>query len=209
MRIALLGATGMIGGAYLEQALADGHDVQALVRDPRSVRPAATLTVVSGDACDPGAVERVVEGSKVVVTAIGPRTNTPDAVTLLEETTTNVIAAMRVKRVTRVVFVAGAGLALPGERRSLGQRAISAFVKRVAKWVVTGKQRELTLYLASELDWTAMRPPRVVEGRPTSRFRLTYDRPHSLRVTSGDVAAAIASAIADPGTIRKAPYVSS
>lgn len=208
VRIAVLGATGTIGSAYVTLAIAEGHEVQALVRRADSVRPAPGLTVVVGDARDPSAVARVLGQSEAVVSAVGPRTNSPDAVALLEATATNVIAAMRAQGLTRVIFVAGAGLALPGERRSLGQRAVSALVRRLAKWVVAAKERELALYLESGLDWTAVRPPRVVGGAPTGRARLTHDRPGGLRVSSGDVAAAIAAALADPGTVRKAPYVS-
>lgn len=166
------------------------------------------LSVVSGDVRDRAAVDCVVAGCDLVVSAVGPRANAPLAVPLLEETATNVIRAMRAQSISRIIFVAGAGLALPGERRSLGQRTVSALVGRVAKWVVAAKERELMLYLESGLDWTALRPPRVRTGPPSGRAHLTYDRPSALRVTSGDVATAVALAIGDQGTIRKAPYVS-
>src|SRR5688572_2032163 len=122
MKIALLGATGTIGSAYLKRALADGHEVQALVRDAPSLKPARGLTVRIGDARDLDAVAGVVVDSDAVVSAVGPRTNTADAVALLGSTAANVIAAMRAHGVSRVVFIAGAGVALPGESRTFGQR---------------------------------------------------------------------------------------
>ena len=205
--IALLGASGTIGSAYLKRAIADGHEVRVLTRDASRVRASPGVTLIVGDAREPEAVARALAGCDVVVSAIGPRTNTPEAVPLLEATAANVIASMRAAAVSRVIFVAGAGLALPGERRTFGQRVVSAIVRRLAKWVVASKEREMTLYLASGLDWTALRPPRVVAGPPSGRVQLTYERPRALRVTSGDVAAAIAAVIADPTTIQKAPYV--
>ena len=209
VRIALLGASGAIGSAYLARAVADGHQVRALTRIAGRTAPAPGVSAIVGDARDPTAVVRTLADCDIVISAVGPRTNTPDAVKLLEETATNVIDAMRARGLSRVVFVAGAGLALPDERRTMGQRAVSAVVRRLAKWVVAGKQREMDLYLASGLDWTALRPPRVVQGPSTGRARLTHDRPRSLRVTSGDVADAIAAVIDDPTFVRKAPYVSS
>lgn len=208
MKVALLGATGTIGSAYLHRALADGHEVRALVRDRTSLETARGLTVLVGDARDLDAVASVVVGSDAVASAVGPCTNTAEAIALLAATATNVIAAMRAHGVARVVFVAGAGAALPGERRTLGQKAISALVRRAAKWVVAAKERELSLYLESAVDWTAIRPPRVVRGPPTGRARLAEDRPRGFRVSSGDVAASIVAALADASTIRKAPYVS-
>lgn len=207
MRVALLGATGRIGSAFLRRAIVDGHEVRALVRDVGAVRPAAGLMVVHGDARDPHAVANLVARADAVVSAVGPRANTPEAVALLEATAQNVIAAMHLAGVRRVIFIAGAGVALPGERRSVGQRLISALVRRLARWVVVSKERELALYLQSDLDWTAIRPPRVVEGPATGRAHIRSDRPGSYRVTSGDVAAVIAQVLADHTTIRQAPYV--
>src|SRR5688500_12924996 len=181
MKIALLGATGTIGSAYLQRALADGHEVHALLRDGTSLKPARGLTVRIGDARDPGAVAGVIADSDAVVSAVGPRTNTADAVALLGSTAANAIAAMRAHGVSRVVFIAGAGGALPGERRTLGQKVISALVRRAAKWVVAAKERELSLYLESAVDWTAIRPPRVVDGPPSGRAQLANDRPRGFR----------------------------
>ena len=171
------------------------------------MKPARGLTILIGDARDLDAVAGVVADSDAVVSAVGPRRNTADAVALLAATAMNVISAMRTHGVSRVVFVAGAGVALPGEHRTVGQKVISALVRRAAKWVVAAKERELSLYLESALDWTAIRPPRVVDGPPSGRARLASDRPRGFRVSSGDVAASIVAAIADPETIRSAPYV--
>lgn len=209
MRIALFGASGRIGAAVLTQALAQGHEVRLLARDPARLPRADRLEVVVGDARDGDAVARVVAGADAVVSAIGPHSNTPDAVALLDETARNIVSAMHAHGVKRVVFVAGAGLAIAGERRSLTQRTISGIVGLVARWVVAAKRRELAVFRESDLDWTAVRPPRVVPGAATGRARLTRDEPRGFRVTSGDVAVAILTALTDPDTIREAPYVSS
>lgn len=208
MKIALLGATGTIGSAYLDRALADGHEIRALVRDPSAVAGRPRLTLVPGDAREQDAVSRILSGADALVSAVGPRRNSADAVALLDAAAANVIASMRAHGLSRVVFVAGAGLAMPGESRTLGQRAISSIVRRLAKWVVAAKQRELERYLQSGLDWTALRPPRVVRGPASGSARLTYDRPRSFRVTSGDVAEGITAVLSNTDTIQKAPYIS-
>ena len=56
MHLALFGATGRVGGRLLEYALAEGHTVRALVRDPAKLVPRAGLTVLAGDVLDPAAV---------------------------------------------------------------------------------------------------------------------------------------------------------
>ncbi len=208
MRVALLGATGTIGSAVLRQAIASGHEVRALVRTAGSLVPVPGCSVVLGDARDLRAVSEVVAGSEAVISAIGPRANTPDAVALLELTARNAVTAMRANGVSRLVFVAGAGIALAGERRTPVQRVASFVVRRLAKWVVLSKEREMEIYLASGLSWTAMRPTRVIAGPATGFVRLG-DRPVGVRVTSGDFAEAILKVLADPAAEGTAPFVSS
>jgi putative NADH-flavin reductase len=207
MTTALLGATGLIGSAFLRRSLAHGARVRALIRDARTVVAHELLEVVVGDANDADVVARLVSGADAVVSALGPRANTRAAVDLLDQVARNVIAGMEASGVRRVVFVAGAGLALPGERRTLSQRVASGLVRRLARWVVAAKQRELDLYMRSALEWTALRPPRVVAGASSGRARLLLDGPRGFVVTSGDLADAIALALDDPRTIRRAPYV--
>ncbi|HUA31158.1 MAG TPA: NAD(P)H-binding protein [Streptosporangiaceae bacterium] len=78
MRLALLGATGGIGGHVLAWALDAGHTVHALARRPgapslAALSPAAGLAVTAGDALDAGAVAEVIAEADAVVSALGPR----------------------------------------------------------------------------------------------------------------------------------------
>ena len=73
MRIALLGATGGIGGHVLDWALDEGHAVHALARRPGALPLAAWLAVTAGDALDPVAVAEVIAEADAVVSALGPR----------------------------------------------------------------------------------------------------------------------------------------
>src|SRR5688572_17867225 len=151
---------------------------------------------------------RVVDGADAVIALVGPRRNTPDAVTLLESVADNVVRAMRAHRVTRLVFVAGAGVALPGERRTATQHVASAIVRRLARWVAEAKEHETEIYRGSGLDWTAVRPVRVRKGSATGRAKATLDPPRGVFVTSADLADVIVAVLADARTIRTAPYIS-
>jgi putative NADH-flavin reductase len=70
----VLGATGGSGRQVVTQALRQGHDVTAFVRDPRKMTsPDSRLRVVVGTATDEGAVARAVSGQDAVVRALGRR----------------------------------------------------------------------------------------------------------------------------------------
>ena len=63
MKLLVFGATGGTGRQTVEQALAQGHQVTAFVRQPTALTMQhPNLTVVQGDAQDKDAVRKVVPG---------------------------------------------------------------------------------------------------------------------------------------------------
>lgn len=72
MKIAIIGATRGIGLALTQQALADGQEVTALVRDPsRMTISNPDLHVIEGDAVNPDSIAKVVERQDVVCDCLG------------------------------------------------------------------------------------------------------------------------------------------
>ncbi|MFE3029980.1 NAD(P)-dependent oxidoreductase, partial [Nocardia tengchongensis] len=72
MNVAIFGATGTIGRHVVTQALAAGHQVTVLVRDPAKLTVThERLRAVTGDVLDPAAVERTVIGQDAVIVALG------------------------------------------------------------------------------------------------------------------------------------------
>src|ERR1700761_3602944 len=71
MRIAVLGATGQTGRQLVEQALARGHEVVALARDPGRVAAAPNLIVVAADVFQPATMAAALAGVDAVVSGLG------------------------------------------------------------------------------------------------------------------------------------------
>ena len=71
MRIALFGATGAVGGHFLNKALAAGHEVAALVRTPEKLSEHTNLSALRGDVTSPSDVAKVILGADVVVSCLG------------------------------------------------------------------------------------------------------------------------------------------
>ena len=64
MRIVLFGAAGNMGRRIAREALGRGHQITAVVRDPKSFQPYDDrLTVVKGDATDAESVAAVSAGA--------------------------------------------------------------------------------------------------------------------------------------------------
>lgn len=71
MKIALFGATGSVGGYFLNKALSAGHEVTALVRSPEKLSAQPNLRAVKGNVTDASDVHGVIGQADVVVSCLG------------------------------------------------------------------------------------------------------------------------------------------
>jgi putative NADH-flavin reductase len=74
MNLTIFGATGATGHCLAEQAIAAGHDVTAVVRDPArlTVPGHQRLTVVTANVMEPDSISPAMAGADAVLTALGP-----------------------------------------------------------------------------------------------------------------------------------------
>ncbi len=73
MKVLVLGGSGKTGSLVIEQALAKGHEVTALVRDASEFKQ-ENARVLIGDATKQEDVLKAVEGSDAVIDTIGGAT---------------------------------------------------------------------------------------------------------------------------------------
>lgn len=109
LTVAVLGATGNLGGHYAQQALAAGHRLRALARSMTKLTIAEQpeVTAIQGDATSPDDVARVVAGANVVVSCIGGDKHSQ----IMEATANNILsAAAQQPHPPRCIFVSSIGL---------------------------------------------------------------------------------------------------
>ncbi len=204
MKLTIFGATGATGTCLTEQALAAGHQVTAVVRDPaRMSVPAATgLRVVTADLMDPAAISESVADADAVLAAFGPRGTGPS--TVLREGTRSVIEAMHKEGTRRLIALSGSIVTDEGEgpalRYLVKPLARGTFMRHVAA-DMRGAEEEIR---ESGLDWTIVRPPRLTSGPASGSYRTAVDRnlPRGLTVSRADLAAYMLAIISDPATIH-------
>ncbi len=208
MKICVFGATGGIGRQVVTRALRAGHVVTALVRDPERFDHGGSVRVVPGELTDPHAVAGAIEGCDAVVWAVGPSSNTPDQPALFETAARILVDAMTRQGIRRLIALSGAGVTIRGENKPVSGRVASWLVRRAVRHVVEAKEREYRVFADSQLDWTLVRPPRVVDGDATGRASAAMQL-RGFRVTQGDVAEVMLRLLTDTRHVRAAPYVTS
>jgi putative NADH-flavin reductase len=208
VKLLVIGATGTIGLAVVNAALDRGHEVTAVVRSPEKLGDLRDrVRVIAGDLTDADVVAAAVAGHDAVISAIG---SSPDRAQLGVPATAmrNLLAGMSASGVRRVVGLAGGAVDVPGERKPLVGRIVTAFVRLMARNVVEAKQREFDVVRASDRDWTMVRPPNVVDGPPSGVAPVIGDRLSGFRITSGDLGIAMVELAGSSDWLSGAPYVS-
>lgn len=206
MKIAVIGATGRTGRPVVEELLRRGHGVAVLVRDPAKLSDvAARVEVHVGDSRSTADLDRLVAGADAVISTLGP---TAKEASLHAETATALIASMSAAGVARLVGVSGAGIDVPGDRKSLSARVISKAIQTLGGAVVKDKPAEYEVYAASDLDWTLVRPPRLVDGEATGRVEHDAHRStSSTKIVRADLAAFLVDVVEREFYVRQAPFV--
>jgi putative NADH-flavin reductase len=164
MKILLLGATGRTGRLVLAQAIERGHDVTALVRSAAKMGSFyPRLSIREGDPLSAPVLEQALPGHEAVISALGPVGRGP--MTVHADGARALTAAMG-KTIVRRLLVVSTGLCFEG----IG--LIPAFLRRfVFKNIVEDSRNMERCIEQSQLDWTIVRPPRLLDGAGRGKYR--------------------------------------
>lgn len=221
MKLTIIAATGGVGRELLEQAVAAGHDVTAVVRNPaRLSRPVRTVTADMA-AAEPAALEPAIAGADAVLSALGPHSNADAGIA--SQGAPAIVAAMRATDVRRIVAVSAAPVGIirtpsnpsppkhdPGDgffMRHLGARVASVTLGKV----MADLARMEDILARSGLDWTVVRPPRLT-GKPlTGSYRIAVGQNvrGGTSVPRADVAQFMLRVTGQPETIGQAIGIAS
>lgn len=147
-RVAITGATGFVGQALLDRAVADGYAVRALARKEQPHREGVQW--VHGDLGNTRALARLMQGAEAVIHVAGV-VNAPDHAGFEAGNvagTLTVVEAAKLAGVPRFVFVS----------------SLSARQPRLSAYGASKAKAE-KLVRASGLDWTIVRPPAIYGPR--------------------------------------------
>jgi putative NADH-flavin reductase len=213
MKLTILAATGGIGRHVLDQAVAAGHDVTAVVRNPDKLSDRIRVVKADLSAADPAALESALEGADAVLSGLGARTQADAGVAT--RGTRAVLAAMGTSGVRRIVVVSAAPIGTvaspdqpvppkhdPGD--GLLMRNLFGPLIKVALRRHYADLAEMEDALrASGLDWTAVRPPKLNDKPLTGTYRTALDQ--NIRggwaISRADVAHNMLSDLDRPETI--------
>lgn len=174
--VTLIGASGFVGTALLNELLARGHKVTAVVRNPEKINVSnPNLTIVKTDVSDTDALTEACKGKDAIISAYNPGWTNPH---IYEDTLRNyplILQAAKQSGVSRLLCVGGAGtlFCAPGLRvvdSGAIPDAIMGGVKSLGEFYLN------TLMNEKDIDWVFFSPAGTLEpGKRTGKFRLGKD----------------------------------
>ena len=208
MRVAVFGASGRTGRPLAEQALAAGHEVRALVRDPLKLQIGhGRLVVIRGNVLDTAKVDETVAGTDAVLSVLGQTKTSPKDVQT--RGTENIVAAMQKHGVRRLVSLTGAGVRDPRDEPKLVDRAITYLLKRLQPDVLEDGVRHAEAIKASGLEWVIVRGPRLTEGPRKGEYRVGMVGKNSgTQISRADLAEFMLGQLTTDAHLRQMPVVS-
>ncbi|MEO7768343.1 MAG: SDR family oxidoreductase [Ferruginibacter sp.] len=188
MKIIIFGATGMVGSQLVKQSLYKGFAVKAFGRNvfTEGLPEDEHLELVQGALFDAGQVYKAIQGCDAVLSSLGGDSSGGDVTRSLGMK--NIVAQMQKAGVKRVVTVGGMGL-LNADDDVL----VMDTPEYPAQFLPVSKEhlKALEFLKASDLEWTVVCPPDIIEAAPTGSFVTTADYPPTAnlnRINSGDLA---------------------
>lgn len=174
--VLLIGATGFVGSAVLNELLERGHKVTAVVRNAAKLPQNELLTAVEQDVSDVEAIAKLAEGKDAVISAYNPGWMNPEIEKLITENYPKILEAAKKSGIEHLLIVGGAGtlFCAPGLRlvdSSALPAEIMGGVRPLGDFYLN------TLTNEDSIDWVFFSPAGVLdeEGKKTGNYRLGKD----------------------------------
>lgn len=175
-KIVLIGASGFVGSAILNETLNRGIKVTAVVRKPEGIKISnPNVTVVKADVSDADKVAEICKGANAVISAYNPGWTNPDIYELTLKVYPQILAGVKKAGVKRLLIVGGAGtlFVAPG-LRVVDSGAIPTEIMGGVKSL--GEFYLNTLMNEDEIDWVFFSPAGSIEpGERTGKYRIGKD----------------------------------
>ena len=174
--VLLIGATGFVGSAVLNELVSRGHKVTTVVRNIEKLAKNDLVNAVKEDVANVDAIAKLAEGKDAIISAYNPGWTNPDIATLITENYPKILEAAKKSGVERLLIVGGAGtlFCAPGLRvvdSGAIPEEIMGGVRPLGDFYLN------TLMNENDIDWVFFSPAGVFdqEGKKTGNYRLGKD----------------------------------
>jgi nucleoside-diphosphate-sugar epimerase len=212
VKIVVFGANGPTGQILVEDALARDHAVRAITRHPAEfpLRHAG-LDVLHADVTDGSPLTGAIAGCDAVASVLGA-SYSRKPITVYSRGTRAIVSAMQEVGCRRLIVVSSGLTYPPGPGHGFFfDRIAHPLLRDVIGRTLYADMRAMEEYLRTvpDIDWTVMRPGRLVDGDVKRPYLKEPETPSRRYTTRRDLAKAILDDLDSGADVYKAVAVTS
>ena len=201
--IIVFGASGGTGLEVVEQALEAGHQVTAILRNP-DLFPIRheQLKIIKGDVLQPHTYEHTFYGKDIVISCLGTRDRKPT--TVYSEGMKNIMEAMKKVDLNRIICLSAGAVEISPKASFIMKFLVKNILQKLFKYSYADMLLMEKRLRESELNWTVIRPPRLLNGDKKGNYRTSLNEfiPNMSSLTRSDLADYIVRHLEDEKTYK-------
>lgn len=207
MNVLIFGATGKTGRFLISEGLKEGYRITAFIRNINGLTiKDNNLLLFQGSILNSKDIKEAMVGQDVVICVLGNKTSSAlwKSNTVISDGVRNIISEMKIQSVKRFLFVSSFGVV---EEIFLPEKLV---IRTVLKNIFAEIPKQEELVRHSGLDWTVVRPARLVDSRRTGKYKIGNILPIHLfsKISRADVADFLLKIIKDPNYIGRTVTIS-
>jgi putative NADH-flavin reductase len=202
MKLFILGATGKTGGVLVADAVPRGHRVTTFGRSAFSGPYKAQVLNLEGNPMNEAELAEALPGNDAVLSVLGTRGL--GATSVLVDSSRATIAAMSQAGVRRLVILSSA---LLDSHIGLINRIVS---RTILRHFASDQRAMEQLVMASDLEWTVLRPPRMTDSAPDGQSTAMLGEPpdsSGMTITKEEVARVMLDTVENRRYVRKLVHI--
>ena len=212
MKIIIFGATGFSGQAILAESIKQGHEVTILVRDASKVQiKHKNLIIVEGNVLDIKMVASVLHHQEAVIQCLGVGgKGDGKPTTFISDTTKVIVDEMQKQQIKRLIAMSnvGAGNSIAFQPWFF-TKVILPYLMKWLKVIIDDKNRMEPIIMNSNLDWTIVRCPNIVDKPSKGTCNATLDgKDLKVSITLPDLSKFLVDQLKETMFNKQAPCVS-
>ncbi|MFE7376594.1 SDR family oxidoreductase [Bacillus cereus] len=205
-KIAILGANGKAGKSLVNEALENGFKVKILTRNSTNMPITnENIETITGDARDFSSIQELIQGCGAVINAVGQPKNESY---IFSTVTKHILKVMQEYKIKRYILISGGSLNVVGDQKGIINKMGAKLFKLFLPKMMQDKYKELQILQSSDVDWTVVRLPFVVEGNGIGTIKESLVDMPGIKIQNGDIAPFVIKQINSEVYVGKCPFIS-
>jgi putative NADH-flavin reductase len=169
MNITIIGASAGIGLEAVKRGLDRNHSITTLSRSDIEIEEKKWLKVIIGDATNKADLLSSIQNADAIIVTLGTSKNM-NATTLFSDFAQLMVEIQKENKIDiPFIFVTGFGA---GESKNYVPWLVKMFLKYFLKDVYADKTKMEEIITNSDLNWTVVRPGRLLDEELTEKYRI-------------------------------------